>query len=125
MTQREERGLNFACPACGKEYPWSAELAGKKGKCKCGNVWRVPADPPGSSAATKSAAMLARPMPSPKPVATSLHEDPSVDASVDASVDDGAPTSESNGDARATDSSKSKKSIGGKLRSLWPKSKKK
>jgi len=119
MTQREERGLNFACPSCGKEYPWSAELAGKKGKCKCGNVWRVPVDPPGSSAATKSAAMLARPMPSPKPVATSLHEDPSLDAS----VDDAAPTSEFNGEA--SDGSKSKKSIGGKLRSLWPKAKKK
>ena len=117
MTQ----GLNFACPSCGKQYPWSAELAGKKGKCKCGNVWRVPAEPPGSSSATKSAAMVARPMPRPQPVATEQHEEPEADVEETAS----SGSNGTNGEASTADDAKTKKSIGGALRSLWPKPKKK
>lgn len=32
----------FACEACGKSYTWKPELAGKKVKCKCGQILRVP-----------------------------------------------------------------------------------
>lgn len=33
----------FSCPSCGRKFPWKAESAGRKGKCKCGNVLIVPA----------------------------------------------------------------------------------
>jgi hypothetical protein len=36
----------FACSQCGKSYKWKPELAGKKVKCKCGNVMQVPAADP-------------------------------------------------------------------------------
>jgi hypothetical protein len=36
----------FPCTSCGKTYTWKPELAGKKAKCKCGNVMMVPAAPP-------------------------------------------------------------------------------
>jgi hypothetical protein len=39
-------GPKFNCPSCGKEYKWKPELAGKKGKCKCGSVMLVPAKAP-------------------------------------------------------------------------------
>jgi hypothetical protein len=42
----EISGPKFACAACGKEYKWKPELAGKKGKCKCGGVLSIPAQPP-------------------------------------------------------------------------------
>lgn len=32
----------FACEACGKAYPWRAQLAGKRAKCTCGAVLVVP-----------------------------------------------------------------------------------
>ena len=32
----------FACAACGKQYAWKPEMAGKKGKCKCGAALDVP-----------------------------------------------------------------------------------
>lgn len=35
----------FACQACGKQYAWKAELAGKKAKCKCGQPMTVPTEP--------------------------------------------------------------------------------
>jgi hypothetical protein len=43
-------GPKFSCPECGKEYPWKAELAGKKGKCKCGAIMHVPASSSGVAA---------------------------------------------------------------------------
>ena len=52
----------FNCGTCGKEYRWKPELAGKKAKCKCGNVIAVPAKAPASAAAAKPAAR-----PAPKP----------------------------------------------------------
>ncbi len=70
-------GLKFACPSCGNEYSWNSRLAGRKGKCKCGEIMRIPAEPPGSSRATKSAAVMSRPMPRPMPTPTSLYEDSS------------------------------------------------
>jgi len=42
----EDSGPKFNCPACGKEYTWKPQLAGKKGKCKCGSVMVVPAKAP-------------------------------------------------------------------------------
>ena len=45
----------FNCSTCGKEYRWKPELAGKKAKCKCGNVIAVPAKAP----------IAARPAPKP------------------------------------------------------------
>src|SRR5947208_2761406 len=31
---------------CGKQYPWKPELAGKRARCKCGNVVSIPAQSP-------------------------------------------------------------------------------
>jgi hypothetical protein len=36
----------FSCSACGREYPWKPELAGRSAKCKCGQVLHVPATAP-------------------------------------------------------------------------------
>lgn len=38
--------LNFQCISCGKSYRWKPELAGKKARCKCGQVMEVSAEPP-------------------------------------------------------------------------------
>ena len=63
----EISGPKFSCPSCGKEYKWKPELAGKKGKCKCGGVLAIPARPPGSATASPGAAAAARPKPKPVP----------------------------------------------------------
>lgn len=43
------------CPACGKRYELDDALAGKKARCSgCGEVFRVPAGPSGSSSGTTS-----------------------------------------------------------------------
>ena len=47
----EITGAKFACASCGKEYKWKPELAGKKGKCKCGGVLAIPAEEPTEEAA--------------------------------------------------------------------------
>ena len=49
----------FNCSTCGKEYRWKPELAGKKAKCKCGNVIPVPTKSPAAAPAA------ARPAPKP------------------------------------------------------------
>src|SRR5437762_5204437 len=36
----------FACEGCGRKYTWKNELAGRRVKCKCGQVMTVPAEPP-------------------------------------------------------------------------------
>src|SRR5258708_17434022 len=36
---------SFDCQACGKQYRWKAELAGKRVKCKCGAPLTVPKAP--------------------------------------------------------------------------------
>lgn len=51
MSAVEEVG--FSCAACGKQYRWKPELAGKKVKCKCGNALAVPATPPTPGQAAK------------------------------------------------------------------------
>ena len=35
--------IQFTCPSCSKPYKVKPELAGKKAKCKCGNVMQIPA----------------------------------------------------------------------------------
>lgn len=42
----ESNSLNFQCTGCGKSYRWKTELAGKKARCKCGQVMEVPLAPP-------------------------------------------------------------------------------
>jgi hypothetical protein len=44
----EENGPKFTCPACGREFRWKPQLAGKKAKCKCGAAVTVPATAPGA-----------------------------------------------------------------------------
>ena len=78
-------GPTFSCPICGKEYPWKPELAGKKGKCKCGAIMHVPSSATGmparvanvkgpggskggSSVMNTSSHVASRPRPTPKPV---------------------------------------------------------
>lgn len=36
----------FSCGKCGKRYKWKPEIAGKKVKCKCGNIMAAPAEEP-------------------------------------------------------------------------------
>jgi hypothetical protein len=48
-------GPKFSCPSCAKEYRWKPELAGKKGKCKCGGVLAIPASPPRAAEAEPDA----------------------------------------------------------------------
>jgi hypothetical protein len=42
----EATGPKFACAACGREFRWKPELAGKKAKCKCGATVEVPRQAP-------------------------------------------------------------------------------
>src|SRR5688572_13552381 len=49
MTQVDQVG--FSCAACGKQYRWKPELAGKAVKCKCGSAIRVPKEDPAGAAA--------------------------------------------------------------------------
>jgi hypothetical protein len=35
----------FSCSACGRRYPWKAELAGKRARCRCGAGLDVPSGP--------------------------------------------------------------------------------
>jgi hypothetical protein len=37
----------FKCPACAREYIWKPELAGRRGKCRCGAAVIVPTEDPG------------------------------------------------------------------------------
>ena len=36
----------FSCAACNRQYPWKPAYAGRKVKCKCGQVLTAPAQPP-------------------------------------------------------------------------------
>src|SRR5205823_7929110 len=36
----------FPCPACGKQYTWRPQLAGKRAKCTCGSLIHVPKSAP-------------------------------------------------------------------------------
>ena len=52
-------GATFSCDACGKQYPWKQELAGKKAKCKCGAVLNIPAQPQAARAAARTPVAVA------------------------------------------------------------------
>src|SRR5438477_6712675 len=45
----------FACEACGKNYKWKAQFAGKKLKCGCGNVMQPSAPPAAQTPAAVAA----------------------------------------------------------------------
>ncbi|HWB52618.1 MAG TPA: hypothetical protein VG722_00430, partial [Tepidisphaeraceae bacterium] len=36
----------FACIGCGRSYRWKEELAGRRVKCKCGQLMECPSAPP-------------------------------------------------------------------------------
>jgi hypothetical protein len=36
----------ITCESCGKQYAWKPELAGKRAKCKCGAVVKIPLEDP-------------------------------------------------------------------------------
>ena len=40
----------IVCTSCSKAYRWKPELAGKMGKCKCGQLLQFPVDDPGAQA---------------------------------------------------------------------------
>ena len=71
MTQVDQVG--FSCAACGKQYRWKPELAGKSVKCKCGSPIKVPrqmgapavAAPQAGIAAARSAADVPPRVPKP------------------------------------------------------------
>ena len=52
-------GGKFSCAACGKQYTWKPQLAGKKAKCACGSSLVVPA------AAAPTASPTSAPAPPP------------------------------------------------------------
>jgi hypothetical protein len=68
MTQQLEE-LGFTCGACGKQFRWKPELAGRSVKCKCESTIRVPAQaggvaqPKSAAAATPAAPVGPRPSP--------------------------------------------------------------
>ena len=47
----ESNGPKFTCAACGREFRWKPELAGKKAKCKCGATVTVPKTAPSAAPA--------------------------------------------------------------------------
>jgi hypothetical protein len=55
-----EQQLGFTCAACGKQFRWKPELAGKSVKCKCETTIRVP-DTAGGVAQPKSARTASAP----------------------------------------------------------------
>ena len=63
----------FICPACGKQYRWKPELAGRSAKCACGGKLVVPAEPPGANNTLA---------PTPSPVAASVRSPDALAASV-------------------------------------------
>lgn len=71
MTGTEQQQQqSFACAACGKQYRWKAELAGKRVKCKCGQPVAVPAAAAvGATSAAPAAARAAKPQQAVKPPA--------------------------------------------------------
>ncbi len=66
----------FSCPACGKVYRWTAQVAGKKSVCSCGQALRVPilagqpAEAIGPAPQPKAPAPAPTPVPVPTPAAT-------------------------------------------------------
>jgi hypothetical protein len=52
---------SVACPGCGRQFVWKPDLAGHKGQCKCGVVFRFPQE------AGQPAAAVAPPKPAAAP----------------------------------------------------------
>ena len=78
-----EAGYRFLCPGCGASFGWKPQYAGRKIRCKCGQVF-VPPDPAAAGPAEEPdpydvnddpPPMARRPVPRPAPVATH-HPDP-------------------------------------------------
>jgi RNA polymerase subunit RPABC4/transcription elongation factor Spt4 len=60
----------IACAGCSRSYKWKPELAGKKGKCKCGEFLNFPVDDPSRQGGVAEAAGeydLNEPVAAPKP----------------------------------------------------------
>lgn len=84
-----EADAKFGCDECGKRYRWKEQLAGKKVKCKCGHVMRVPEtvedeDEGEFELADETTPTKAPPPPPPKPAAP-----PPLPDSSDSDSDDG------------------------------------
>lgn len=65
-------GGKFSCAACGRQYGWKPQLAGKKAKCACGAAVVVPQGPPASAsppaAPSPAPSRASSPAPAPAPV---------------------------------------------------------
>lgn len=61
MPQQLEE-LGFTCGACGKQFRWKPELAGRSVKCKCETTIRVPAEAGGVAQPKVAAATSAAPV---------------------------------------------------------------
>lgn len=56
MAESVKSGSRFTCAACGKQYAWKPQLAGKKAKCSCGAAVVVLARDPGGAATPERSA---------------------------------------------------------------------
>ena len=103
----EESAAKFSCPACGKQYTWKPELAGRRAKCKCGQAIQVPAAPPGSAAGSKppaeSEAHPAAKAPAPPPPPRAMAKSPApapAPAPAPGAVNSAGPADATGGDSR-------------------------
>jgi hypothetical protein len=51
----------FSCSQCGRSFRWKPAIAGKKARCVCGAVAKVPITPPTAAKPTKAAPAPAKP----------------------------------------------------------------
>jgi predicted RNA-binding Zn-ribbon protein involved in translation (DUF1610 family) len=84
MSTETTAQAKFGCPACGRQFSWRPEIAGKRAKCKCGAAVPVPAESPAAAA--------------PKQAPEVDHDDPF--AALAALSEPGAESSEDNGGYR-------------------------
>ena len=68
---------SISCPHCGRAFPWKPALAGKKGKCSCGQILTIPitppAPPPPAEDALDALYSLAEPAPDVLPAPPPVH----------------------------------------------------
>ena len=57
--------ISFRCPSCGKTFKVGEDLAGKRAKCNCGQVFKIPA--PAQPAPAQPAATPPAPVPPTQP----------------------------------------------------------
>ena len=79
----------FTCAACGKEYRWKPELAGRKAKCGCGAALVVPAERPAAKSMTETAPVVPPTSAGPAPVVASELTTPAANGSPDATASAG------------------------------------